>query len=178
MSEHNNVLLITGLPGIGKTTVVKKVVQSLSDFHFGGFYTEEIKVNKVRKGFELVTLGGKRFVMAHVDIESSCRVSRYGVNVSDIDTAAEMALSYDQDVDVYIIDEIGKMECFSSNFVQKISTLLDSPTPVVATIALKGGGLISEVKNREGIELWEVTKGNRNAMPADVIGWVMKKFRG
>ena len=58
--------------------------------------------------------------------------------------------------------------------MKRMSSLLDSGKPVVATISRKGGGFISEVKNRAGIELWEITKKNRNEMPAQVIDWIRK----
>ncbi len=172
MSTSCNVLLITGVPGIGKTTIVKKVITSLADLNIGGFYTEEIRVNNVRQGFELVTFQGKRLVMAHIDSDSAYRVGKYGVDVEAIDAAVEMTLSEDRSPELFIIDEIGKMECFSDIFVKRMSSLLDSGRPVVATIALKGGEFISEVKNRAGVELWEVTKKNRNDMAAKIASWI------
>jgi len=172
MSATCNVLLITGTPGIGKTTIVKKVITSLPDLNVAGFYTEEIRVNSVRQGFDLVTFQGKRFIMAHIDSDSAYRVGKYGVDVEAIDTAVEMTLSEDHKTELFIIDEIGKMECFSGLFVKRLSSLLDSGKPVVATIALKGAGFISEEKNRAGVELWEVTRQNRDEMPAKVASWV------
>lgn len=170
-----NVLLISGVPGIGKTTVVQKVLHSLEDHTVAGFYTKEIRINRIRKGFELVTLDGDKFVMAHIDIDSPCRVSKYGVNVMAIDAAVEKTLSNERDAEIYIIDEIGKMECFSNIFVQEVSWLLESGKLFVATISLKGNGFISEVKNRDGVELWEITKQNRDAIPAKVREWIMKR---
>jgi nucleoside-triphosphatase len=38
-------------------------------------------------------------------------VSRYGVDVEALDHIVEPLLVPDPDVDVYVIDEIGKMEC-------------------------------------------------------------------
>ena len=109
MSASCNVLLITGIPGIGKTTIVKRAITSLSDLNIGGFYTEEIRVNNVRQGFELVTLQGERFVMAHIDSDSTYRVSKYGVDVETIDAAVETTLAEDRNPELFIIDEIGKM---------------------------------------------------------------------
>jgi nucleoside-triphosphatase len=68
-------------------------------------------------------------------------------------------------VDVYLIDEIGKMECHCPQFVATMRTLLDGLTPVLATIALRGGGLIAEVKKRPSAQIVEVTQGNRDALP-------------
>ncbi|MFQ5957268.1 MAG: nucleoside-triphosphatase, partial [Candidatus Brocadiales bacterium] len=71
-------ILITGRPGVGKTTVVKKVLSAL-DIKPGGFYTEEIRAGKERQGFMIKTFGGKSGVLAHVDNRGGPRVGRYGV---------------------------------------------------------------------------------------------------
>ncbi|KPK26917.1 MAG: hypothetical protein AMJ61_07415 [Desulfobacterales bacterium SG8_35_2] len=176
MSASCNILLITGIPGIGKTTVIQKVVSSLSALNILGFYTEEIRINTVRQGFNLVTFQGERYVMAHADSDSAYRVGKYGVDVAAIDRVITLTLTEDRNPDLFIIDEIGKMECFSELFMKKISALINSETPVVATIALKGGGFVSAVKNRHGVELWEVTKKNRDVMPGRVVSWVRAKL--
>ena len=70
-----------------------------------------------------------------------------------------------------LIDEIGKMECFSSRFIEAVRKLLDSETPVVATVAIKGGGFIEEVKSRPDVEIREVTHANREELPIQLTGW-------
>jgi nucleoside-triphosphatase len=172
MSLPDNILLLTGVSGIGKTTLVKKVAASLADYNISGFYTEEIRVSNVRQGFTLVTLNGYRIVMALIAIDSASRVSKYGVDLAAIDRAVRMTLVENSKTDLFIIDEIGKMECFSDLFVERVTALLDSEKPVVATIALKGGGFIDEVKNCPGVDLWEITKQNRDGMMGRVIKWL------
>jgi len=172
MSQSDNILLLTGIPGIGKTTVVKKAAASLADLTISGFYTEEIRINHVRQGFALVTLNGDRVVMAHVDSDSAFRVGKYGVDVAAINRAVQITLTENRNTDLFIIDEIGKMECYSDLFVKKMTSLLDFEKPVMATIALKGSGFISAVKNRPGILLWQITKKNRDEIVERIVGWV------
>lgn len=167
-----HVLLVTGSPGSGKTTVIQKVAAGLPGRRLGGFYTEEIRVTGERRGFRLVTFDGKESIMAHVDIRGPHRVGRYGVNVSVIDALAESTLAIKEAVDVYLVDEIGKMECLSPRFVTAMRALLDSPKTVVAAIAQRGGGFIAEVKQRKGAELWELTRGNRDGLPEQVLAWL------
>ena len=169
-----HLLLITGSPGSGKTTVIRKVAASLSGQRLGGFYTEEIRVRGERQGFRLVTFDGGEGVMAHVDIRGPHRVGRYGVNVSVIDALAESTLAVKEGVDVYLVDEIGKMECLSPRFVTAMRALLDSPKTVVAAIAQRGGGFIAEVRQRTDAELWELTRGNREEMPERALVWLAR----
>ncbi len=79
------------------------------------------------------------------------------------------ALAVDEAADIYLVDEIGKMECFSARFCAAVRALLDSGKPLVATVALRGSGFIAEVKNRTDVELFEATKENRNEMPARIV---------
>jgi nucleoside-triphosphatase len=75
-------------------------------------------------------------------------------------------------VDAFLIDEIGKMECHCPQFVATMRTLLGEPIPVVATIALRRGGFIAEVKQRNDVQVVEVTHGNRMALPAQIAAWI------
>lgn len=166
-----HVLLLTGAPGVGKTTVIRRVAEKLRGRRLCGFYTAEIRERGARRGFRLVDLEGRERVIAHVGFKTGPRVGRYGVDVAAIDEAAS-ALLPDRGVDACLVDEIGKMECFSERFVAAVRRLLDDQAPVVATVALRGGGLIAEVKSAARSDLWEVTRANRDDLPARIVGWL------
>ncbi len=69
-----------------------------------------------------------------------------------------------------MIDEIGKMECFSNHFRKLLEKILDSEKWVIATIALKATGLIREVRERLDVELFEVTRKNRTSLFPEILG--------
>jgi nucleoside-triphosphatase len=165
-------LLLTGIPGIGKTTIIRKVAESLSGYDLAGFVTDEIRTERGREGFRLITFDGQEATMAHVDFRTRYRVGRYGVDVQTVDRLVKSALRLLPHAGIYLVDEIGKMECFSSAFVAGMRSALDSGRPVVASIARKGEGLVGEVKRRRDCVLWEVTHHNRNAMPERVLDWI------
>jgi nucleoside-triphosphatase len=87
---------------------------------------------------------------------------------------AEVALALREEVEVYLVDEIGKMECLAPRFVGAMRRLLDSPKPVVATVAERGGGLIAEVKRRKDAELFTLTRANRDELPGRVLAWLAR----
>ena len=173
MTAH--ALLLSGVPGVGKTTIVSKVAAGLSGRRSRGFVTDEIREGARRVGFEIRTFGGKTRTLAHVDLRSRHRVGRYGVDVEALDELAESALVLDDETEVYLMDEIGKMECFSERFCTAMTTLLDAGRSVIATIARHGGGFMSEVKRRGDIELWEATRDNRDEMPERIQAWLARR---
>ncbi|MCI0454102.1 MAG: NTPase [Candidatus Dadabacteria bacterium] len=166
--------LITGLPGIGKTTLITKLSQELSGFHPVGFYTEEIREKGIRKGFELISLDGRRGLLSHINIKSPFRVGKYSVDIKGFQEFLDSIPFFDHAVRLIIIDEIGKMECLSERFKKLLNEVLDSNKPVVATIAFKGGGLIEEIKKRGDIKFFEITHANRKALLLGILGDVRR----
>ncbi len=162
-------LLITGLPGVGKTTLIRNLYEALKNFHPVGFYTAEIREEGMRKGFELINLEGKRGILSHVDIKSPYRVGRYKVDIRGFEDFLDGISFFDPSSDMIIVDEIGNMECLSTQFDRIMKEVLDSEKWVVATIALKGGGLIAEVKQRQDVKLFEITQGNRDILFPEIL---------
>jgi nucleoside-triphosphatase len=73
-------ILLTGRPGCGKTTLIKRVFNDLPR-RAGGFYTEEIRDGGTRAGIKIVTLDGKEAVFAHVDFKTPDRLGKYGLDL-------------------------------------------------------------------------------------------------
>jgi nucleoside-triphosphatase len=122
-----------------------------------------------------VNFDGTTHIFAHVDFPKSHRVGKYGVDVPVLDDAARL-LCPDPDASVYLVDEIGKMECLSERFIAAMRVLLSGHTPMVATIGAHGEGFIAEVKRRPECELWEVTRSNRDDLPARILAWLAERY--
>lgn len=162
-------LLITGLPGVGKTTLIKKLSEGLKSLHPVGFYTEEIREGGERRGFELISLEGKRGLLSHKGIRSPYRVGQYKVDIKGFEDLLDLISFFDPLTRLIIIDEIGKMECFSDQFKELLEEILDSEKWVIATLAMKGSGLISEVKERQDVKLFEITQKNRDSLFSEIL---------
>ncbi len=166
------ILLLTGAPGVGKTTLMGRLVAALQDRRLGGFTTEEMRESGQRVGFRILPHRGGGPIMAHVDRRGSPRVGRYGVDVQAIDRMAQEHLAVDPQTEIYLIDEIGKMECYSTEFVRRMQELLDSQKPVIATIGRQAGGFMTTVRHRPDVELWEITRSNREELVDRVLTWL------
>jgi len=162
-------LLIKGLPGVGKTTLIKKISEELKYLHPVGFYTEEIRDEGERKGFELVSLNGKRGLLSHKDIKSPYRVGQYKVDIEAFENLLDEIPFFSPSTHLIVIDEIGKMECLSDRFRNLLKKIFNSEKLVIATIALKGSGLIAEIKERKDIKLFEMTKHNKDSLLLEIL---------
>lgn len=166
--------LLTGRPGVGKTTVIQAVVARLGA-GAGGFYTTEIREGGRRTGFRLIALDGRVGILASVNTLGPYRVGRYGVRLQDLERIGVEALrrAVEQPgVEVVVIDEIGRMELFSPAFRQAVQGALASPKPVLATVMARSQPWVDAIKARSGVTLMEVTVANRQALPDQILRWL------
>lgn len=166
-------ILITGRPGSGKTTLIKKLVDELREYDPAGFYTGEIRSQGIRKGFSITSVDLKKTgTLAHVDIKGRHRVGKYGVDLEGFEQFLERLPLFSPSPGLVLLDEIGRMECLSEKFRDLVASLLNAPVPVIATIAMKAGGFIDEVKHRSDVHVYEITERNRHTLPSDIAGIV------
>lgn len=164
MADVKKNIFLTGAPSSGKTTVIKKIIARLPG-PATGFYTEEERVAGKRVGFVMKTIEGKSGYLAHQEIQSDFHIRRYGVSIENIERIAVPSITPGNRRTIIIVDEIGKMECFSDAFKQAALAVLDSPNCVVGTITLGGDEFIMRIKSRGDIEMHEVTEKSRDSLP-------------
>jgi nucleoside-triphosphatase len=123
----------------------------------------------------LVGLGGREGVLAHEKIKGPVRVGKYGVNLDELDRIAVPAVIPSKPRQIVVIDEIGKMERFSSPFRESLVRTLDSPHRVLGSIALMGGPFIHRIKNRPDVQVFHVSEKNRESLAASLIDVVLHK---
>jgi nucleoside-triphosphatase len=165
-------LLLTGVPGVGKTTVIERIAALLGD-RAGGILTREIREAGRRTGFSIESLDGERRVLATRHRKGGPRVGPYTVIVENLEKVAIRALESAVEAgDVVIVDEIGKMELLSEKFRDIIIRVLDSDVDVVATLGVARNPFLDAIRKRPDTEIIEVTMSNRKEMAARVTGLI------
>ena len=114
-------------------------------------------------------------MLASVDVISSRKVSKYGVDVGAVDrvgvTAIRDALN---SRDIVVIDEIGRMELVSDRFRDIVQVALDSPKLVLGTIALKETNTAKKIKERKDTRIIKLTRANFHEIET-YIGRLLQK---
>jgi len=165
-------ILLTGFPGCGKTTLIRRVLARLS-IPAGGFYTQEVRDSGVRVGFELVTLDGRRGLLAHVDNLSTNRVGKYGVDLSALDDIGVGAIQAAiEEESLVVIDEIGPMEIFSAAFRHIVIEALEGETTVLGTIVKRSVPFADVVRQKPQVRLVEVEPGTRDNLVEQLIQYI------
>ena len=161
-------VLLTGRPGCGKTTLVRRVVKELAQ-SAGGFYTEEIRERGLRRGFKIVTLDGKEDVFAHVNFKTQERLGKYGLDLSPLETISiEAVRKAIREREVTVIDEIGPMEIRSAIFREVVNEALNSRAPLLGTITARPFPFTDAIKKRRDVTLIEVRGDNREQLVSEL----------
>jgi len=167
-------IILTGEPGIGKTTIIKRLLQRLGN-RVIGFWTEEVRDPKTKKrtGFKVISTEGNVQLFASKFFTSKHLVGSYGVNTARFESVVLPLLEKAKKAkDLYIVmDEIGKMELFSAGFRELVKEILFNPKhKVIATIPIRDvHPLVRDIRRLPGAVVVEVNKENRDLLVEEIL---------
>ena len=172
-NETKRLLLLTGDPGVGKTTVLLGIVEALKvrGYKVGGMVSREVRSHGRRIGFEILDLaGGGSGWLAHVGQKTGPQVGKYRVNLKDLDTiGAGSIIKAVENSDVIAVDEIGPMELFSEGFKDAIRRAVESGKIVVGVIHSRvRHSLTDDLRTRKDTEVFRVTYENREILDTTI----------
>ena len=180
MDEGTPRLLLEGRPGIGKTTVARRLLHLLQEagVPVGGFTTAELRTGGRREGFVVEAASGAREVLAHVGLPGRPRVGRYGVDLAAFERVALPALRIPRPGRVVVVDELGKIELASAAFCEAVVELLERDVAVVATVQVARHRFTDALRRRPDIRLVGVTEATRDALPGQLMDCLVGATRG
>jgi nucleoside-triphosphatase len=164
---------LTGRPGVGKTTLIERVLADLPG-SAGGMITREIRRCGYRIGFAVIDIAtGVEGVLAHLHQPRGPKVGRYRVNLDDLESIGIGAIERSLDAGTLtVIDELAPMEITSPRFVPIVQRALDEEGPLlISTHANLQHALVHRV--RRELDLVRVRLGNRDELVA-VVGRLLR----
>ncbi len=170
-----NKVFITGAPGIGKSTLIYKLIEIFKNQkkNVDGFLTPEVKVGGKRIGFDLERITtGEVVPLARINQPNTpFHVRRYGVLVDELENFIEnFRYLNDSNIDFYLIDEIGKMELLSIKFRAFITDLIKSDVKLIATIGKTLlPNLLKEWSNCSSFKVYKLTRANRDTIILEIL---------
>ncbi|MFA6428929.1 MAG: nucleoside-triphosphatase [Patescibacteria group bacterium] len=161
------IILLTGLPGMGKTTVLERFLEAYKNDCFWILSKELRNPLGERVGFEAVTSDGQSGVFAHKEaIRSDDIIGSYHVDLTVVDKMFTESILREirTPQGLFVLDEIGRMEMLSKNFVAAIDRLFETDQPVLATIR-HGDEWAEKYKTHQKAVVFEITEKNREELP-------------
>jgi nucleoside-triphosphatase len=173
-------LLLEGRPGVGKTTVARRLLHLLQEagLPVGGFTTAELRTAGRREGFLVEAASGAREVLAHIRLPGPPRVGRYGVDLAAFERVALPALRAPRTGGVVVVDELGKMELASASFRDEVTQLLERDVAVVATVHQAHDRFTEALRRRPDIRVVRVTEATRDALPEQLMERLVATHQG
>jgi len=172
-------VIITGRPGVGKTTLVKRVLERLREKRavFVGFYCPEVRLGGRRVGFRIESIDGKASAwLARIDGCDGPRVGRY-TTCSEAERVAEESLRDLEKADLIVIDEIGPMELRLPGIRRSIIRAISSGKPgvFVAHYRLSDPEITPILRS---LGYWfEVSPLNRDSLVSEVYSLVLRLIK-
>lgn len=166
MTILKRIVLVTGPPGVGKTSVLRRTVKELNkrNYSVGGMICREVREGGLRVGFEVMDLStGQRGWLAHVNQSEGPSIGKYHINLTDLAVVgAGSIIDAIHNADILAIDEIGPMELLSTAFSDALLQAVESSKPLLGTIHYRlSNSMVNSIKAREDTEIIKVTHENR-----------------
>ena len=135
-------ILITGPPKCGKSTLISELLKYFfnKNYTIHGFLTPELRKEGKRVGFDIEDIHSrKRGKLARiVNYNSDYKLGKYCVFLEELEEMISNLEIIDiKNIDLLVIDEIGKMELYSRKFHDYLKRIFISEVTILATIGLK-----------------------------------------
>ena len=166
-------IAVTGSPGVGKSTLVAKVLAA-AGMNVGGVLARDKRYKDRRIGFELLDLASGAVGMLADETGSGPQLGKYRVHPEDLDGIGARAVENALKCELIVVDEVGPMELSSRRFVSAVENALASPLPMLVVLHEWSNHRLAK-KIRSTFQVITVTRENRESLVDDICRALLGK---
>lgn len=162
----NEKVFLTGERGIGKSTVLNKVIQNIN-CSLGGFIQDK-ELNGDKTIFKVISLYNpfKTYIIGIYHIKKAFLYK--DINAFNMISREILDKSFNSRK-LIILDELGFMEEDSECFKKSVFKILDSNTPVLGVLKECDSNFVRTIKNRNDVQVIKIDKMNRDTIHEEII---------
>ena len=163
-------VLITGAPGVGKSTLIRRVLAELNRPVFGFETKKETALADGEKGSPVYIYEvGKERRQSEENLAGWCEKRQNEVYKEVFDRYASKLRAPIPKGGIIVMDEIGTMESVSEEFRTAVMALLDGDVPVIAAVKHKDTPFLHGVRNHPKGICFHLTEENREELYGEVL---------
>ena len=159
-------ILLTGAPGVGKSTLIDRLTAAL-DVPVGGFRTKKEAPRPDGLCPVYIHPAAEERHFGADNLAGLCAVRVAARYPEVFETLGTVYL--DTPAPLIVMDELGILEKDAAAFQQKVLSLLGGDRPVLAAVKAKDTPFLSAVRSCPKARLFTVTEDNRDALFDEIL---------
>jgi nucleoside-triphosphatase len=170
-------IFLTGEPGIGKTTILNRVLEE-TGFTFRGFRTKKEAADHDGSSFIYLYSCGREPFPGRTAVARRYEKGGFCAYPEAFDEAGVSALEDIADADLILMDELGFMESEAYRFQEKVMELLNGSIPVLGVVKPRDTPFLLRIKSHPEVSVFKITEENRDSFASVLQNMLLRVVRG
>ena len=169
--------LIVGDRGVGKSTLIRRVLQELNRPVFGFETKKEEQLEDPLRGCPIYIYdAGKPHIRTPHNLIGYHKEQDIPAITAAFDRYAPSLMGPVAENAVVELDEIGFLEASAENFCHAVLHLLDGRNPVIAAVKNREHPFLDAVRNHPNARCFYITAKNRDTLYEEVLAFIKQQL--
>lgn len=169
--------LIVGSPGVGKSTLIRRIRQELGMPVFGYETKKEDLLADPEQGSPLYFYpAGKNHVQSEENLIGFCGNKDFAAMGQVFDRFAPLLRGPVPEGHLVLLDEIGYLEREARDFQEAVLSLLSGDAPLIAAVKDKEAPFLNRVRTHPKCRCFYITEENRDSLYSEVLQFLRSQL--